>query len=172
MTKRYWKPGLQNYEFRNKPDSGFFFISDELAVEDPRWLQVENILNEFNVEIPTVTVNQALKDQIIAQDAQDQFDKDAADQRQASVDLLKNRYRFSEEIRAEIALLNISKSWTKLQLRAYLRDPIVNEINLQLISGTLETVADYLLTANLTKYYSNEEVTSIRGKILNYIANE
>jgi len=66
--KKYWKPGMLNLESRTQEMKDGYVVPKALENEDPRALQVENIADEFGSMIPTITLNQALKDSILSQE--------------------------------------------------------------------------------------------------------
>lgn len=165
-------PGMLGFEKRTKPMPGMLEVTGDILNEDPRWLQVEDIDDGEGNLVPTITIDEAIKTSVQDADAQNEFDQAQSDQLEAAIDQVVARYRFADRIKAHIAILNETKGWSVGQFKAYLKDRDVLEILNQLAAGAFETCVDTLSTADLSKYYTNAEVSDISDKLSNYLANE
>lgn len=96
MDKFYFDPDRIKIEHRSHSEPGLIEITDsKLWVERADWLQVENIQDQDGNMVPTVTLNQPLKDQILEQEFNDelaeQAEKNAKEAKKAALKAIKKQ---------------------------------------------------------------------------------
>lgn len=147
-------------------------LSANLENEDIRWLQVEDYDDGSGQLVPTLTINQELKDQIIDQDNAIETQRLADEIHQQKVNKNLQKLEFGKIMKAEVAVINESKGWNVQQTLNLLSNRTVQTIDALLGAGAIETARDTILTSNLSQFYTAEDVSSIVAKINNFLDNQ
>lgn len=172
--KIYWKPEMENFETRSKGKKDMFLVPEEIYLnEDPRWLQIEAIADPITGElIDTITVNEALKVTIQISDSEADAEAAASKAHELLIDVKLLRLTFSNRFKAEVSVLNDSKSWTVDQTLVFMSDIRVLKIFDLINSGAIESARDTILITNLSAYYTEQEISDMVLILTNYLLNE
>lgn len=98
---------------------------------------------------------------------------DQAKQDQAA-QLQKKRARldFGMQLKAEVMLINDTKTWDQLTWQNYINNEHIRSLSALLVDGYLQTALNLLQSADLSQFYDASEVQTIANKIQNYLAAE
>lgn len=131
-------------------------IPDNLKDEEERWLKIES--------------NAAALDS--AKKTTEQADDAAKDAHKALVDAKIRRQEFGKVIHAEVGILNDGLSWTTTQTAAFLADTTIQSLMTLALAGSLATLKESIVAADLTAYYTAPQKQGIVDLIQNYLDSE
>jgi len=110
----YFYPDKLKIETRTHKAPGSFKMQKALASEDPRWLQVENIVDpESGDTVPTVTIDNALKTLV-------QNDNFSKDQTKEAEKLAKEAAK--DAVLDKVTALNVALVSDLVSIKAYMQD--------------------------------------------------
>lgn len=99
-------------------------------------------------------------------------EEQAAQDKRDLIDKKIKRLRFGEEVKAEVAIINDSKSWDASQWNTYMSDVNIGNLSSMLKDGYLQTARDLLANTDLSSYYTSGEKQSIIDLLDNYLVSE
>lgn len=75
----------------------------------------------------------------------------------------------SKRLKAEIAIINLSKQWSQETWNSYILEPAVQQIGALLTDGFLQTAREAMASADLSEYYTQEEIDYLIAKVDSYL---
>lgn len=132
--------------------------------DSPYVIATELADGSMGFQIDTVTRNAEL-----AHAEQARADKAAKD---ALLKAKLDRLDFGKRVKAEIAIVNDTKPWDSATFIAYLTNPSVVQISALLGDGALETAMNTMQAADLSEYYTADEVNEFVFMINQYLMKE
>lgn len=72
---------------------------------------------------------------------------------------------FGQRMKAEIAVLNLDKGWDQDTFNSYILEPAVQQISSLLSDGFLETARFSMANADLSDYYTQEDIDGLLAKM-------
>lgn len=162
-----------NFEPKVPIYTDFAPLPEGLEDEDPRWLQIETLIDDNGGQIKTVTIDQATKDLELDLDNQRQLDEAAKKSHEDKIKKKLDRIEFANRIRAEVALINDAKNWTGVEKEAYLENREVMKANHLLSAGSIGVLRNKLAVPEyLSQFYTGQEKADIIKMIDDYLAAE
>lgn len=156
---------------QSAPEFSVPAIYDENGdLERAEWLQIENVEIQTDVFELRATVNQTLKDQIIADEIAQAPIAAAAVFRYEQRKIAKLRMEFGLEVKAEIALMNGENAWTDEQYNVYLSDRRIQQISLLLNDGAIESARATIAGNDFSAYYTTEQIDAVLALMDDFIA--
>jgi hypothetical protein len=147
-------------------------VPNNLKNESERWLQIENVDDGFGNLVPTVTINQTEKDIQTQLDAEKELTEANAKAKEQKIQKEIKRFQFALRVKAEIAVINNEKNWSRPQTKAYLNNPKIKELGNILNSGALNTAKEAIFVSDLSEFYTGQEKQYILDLIQDYLDNE
>jgi len=140
--------------------------------EEVDWLIIDDVQQEDGSFKKTAIVNQTLKDEIIAQRHADKLLQAAKEQDQIEVKKRIAILDFGKELKARVALVNNSKGWTDTKFLEYMTNQDIRSLSAMLNDGYLTMAKGLLETANLSAFYTTEEIDNIKTLIDDFILSQ
>lgn len=147
-------------------------IEDGKPVTDIDWLDINEIDDGFGGKIKQAVVNETKKTNKQAQLQVELNARIAKRNDQASLNKHLNRMKFGMELKARVAVLNESKSWSQAIWNSYMNNLAMKNISGLLADGSLQTAKALIASTDLSEFYSSAEKQDIIDRITNYINQE